>query len=313
MDRFESMQVFTKVVDLHSFSRAADSLGLQRSAVTKMVRKLEAHLQTQLLRRTTRSLDVTTEGTEYYHHCLRILSRLDETEDMFTSIGNRVRGRLRVQMPAAIGRLCVLPAIERFRERFPEVDLMIGLDDRPFQQIDDDLDCSIQTGLVLSAAAVQRKVGEIQMLTAASPTYLRRNGEPLNIKDLITHYAIHRFPSTGEDVAHFLFEVNGNPVETKMRASLAMSDVEGCVSCSVDGMGLVQAPQFILEPYLKSGALLEVLNRWRPRPSPVIATYPDRRDVPLKARMFVEWIAELFEGSLSLTGDQSDLDQARHF
>ena len=306
MDRFESMRIFAKVVELNSFTRAADSLGLQRSTVSVMVQKLEAHLQIRLLQRTTRRLNITPEGRDYHEHCLRILGQLDETQDMLTSTGNGLRGRLRVQMPTAIGRLVVLPHIDRFRDRYPDVNLVIGLDDRPDHWIDDDLDCSIQTGAPESMDAVQRKVGELSLMTAASPAYLQRYGRPLCIDDLSRHVAVQCLPASTDSGPAFRFEIDGAPVDIDMKLALATSDMEACALCSANGAGLIQAPRFVLAPYVESGALEEVLAQWRPRPQPLVAVYPRRRHVTLKARTFVDWIAELFEQDPSLPGPLPD-------
>lgn len=310
MDRFESMRIFAKVVELNSFTRAADSLGLQRSTVSVMIQKLEAHLQIRLLQRTTRRLNITPEGRDYHQHCLRILGQLDETQDMLTSTGNGLRGRLRVQMPTALGRLVVLPHIDRFRERYPDVNIAIALDDRPDHWLDDDLDCSIQTGVPENVDAVQRKVGEVFAMTAASPAYLQRYGTPLRIDDLSRHVAVQcLLPSTDSGPA-FQFEIDGAPGQVSMKLALATSDMEACALCSANGAGLIQAPRFVLAPYLESGVLEEVLAQWRPRAQPLVAVYPQRRHVTLKARMFVDWIAELLEADPSMSGPLPDRTRA---
>jgi LysR family transcriptional regulator for bpeEF and oprC len=310
MDRFESMRIFAKVVELNSFTRAADSLGLQRSTVSVMVQKLEAHLQIRLLQRTTRRLNITPEGRDYHQHCLRILMQLDETQDMLTSTGNGLRGRLRVQMPTAIGRLVVLPHIGRFRERYPDVNLVIGLNDRLDHWMDDDLDCSIQTGVPESMDAVQRKVGESSTMTAASPAYLQRYGTPLCIDDLGRHVAVHCLPASTGNGLGFRFEIDGAPVEVDVKVALATSDMEACALCSANGAGLIQAPRLVLAPYLESGVLEEVLAPWRPRSQPVVAVFPGSRQVTLKSRMFVDWIAELFEGCPSMRKPLPDRTRA---
>ncbi len=308
MDRFESMQIFAKVVELNSFARAADALGIQRSTVSIMVKKLEAHLQIRLLQRTTRRLDLTAEGKDYYHHCLRILAQLDETEDLLASAGNGLRGRLRVQMPAAVGRLIVLPRIGGFRERYPGLELAIGLNDRPVYRLEDDLDCTLQTGAPDDPDAIQRKVGELRWMTAASPDYLRQRGEPLTVGDLTQHVAIRWTTGAADHRAGFRFDVDGHPKEISMITALATSDVEACASCSANGAGLIQAPWFVLAPYLEAGTLVEVLPRCRPRAQSIVAVYPHRRHVTLKARMFVEWMAELFE-ACALMQEAESLEQ----
>jgi DNA-binding transcriptional LysR family regulator len=105
----------------------------------------------------------------------------------------------------------------------------------------------------------------------------------------------------------FRFEIDGAPVEVDVKRALATSDMEGCALCSANGAGLMQAPRFVLASYFESGALEEVLAQWRPRPQPLVAVYPRRRHVTLKARMFVDWIAELFEAGPPMPGPLPDL------
>jgi LysR family transcriptional regulator for bpeEF and oprC len=100
-----------------------------------------------------------------------------------------------------------------------------------------------------------------------------------------------------------MFDINGDAVEVGLPAALSISDAESCAICSANGMGLIQAPRFILAPYLNSGALVEVLSQWQPGPMPVAAVFPHRRQVALKARVFVEWAAELLEKSPLFLGN----------
>jgi LysR family transcriptional regulator for bpeEF and oprC len=295
MDRFQSMQVFAKVVELNSFSRAADALHLPRSTVSVIVRKLEAYLRACLMQRTTRRLNLTPEGEEYYRYCMRILAEISESEELLVSAQNGPRGRLYVQMSTAPGRLVVLPAIDDFRKRFPDLELVIGLDDQPVHLSHETLDCAIRMGEPEDPGVIQRRLGNLQIVTAGSPDYLFRYGEPQRVEDLQQHLAVQCLSHSTEKIANFMFDINGDAVEVGMRAALSISDAEACAICSVQGMGLTQAPRFILARYLNSGALVEVLSQWRPRPMRVAAIYPRNRPVALKARVFVEWVSELFE------------------
>ncbi|WP_042320112.1 LysR family transcriptional regulator [Paraburkholderia caledonica] len=297
MDRFQSMQVFAKVVELNSFSRAADALRLPRSTVSVIVRKLEAHLRARLMQRTTRRLNLTPEGAEYYRHCIRILAEISESEEMLASAQHGPRGRLSVQMSMALGRIVVLPAIDDFHKRFPDLELMIGLDDEPVHPSHENLDCTIRMGEPEDPGVIQRRLCDLEIVTAGSPDYLLRYGEPQRMEDLQQHLAVQCLSHATGKVANFMFDINDDAVEVGVPAVLSISDAEACAICSARGMGLIQAPRFILAPYLNSGTLVEVLSQWQPRPMRVAAVFPHRRQVALKARVFVEWAAELFEKS----------------
>ena len=117
MDRFNAMRVFTRIVELGGFTKAADSLQLPRASVTVLIKQLEAHLGVQLLHRTTRQVSPTLDGAAYYQRCVNLLDDLEDAEGLFR--GSQPKGTLRVEMPAAVGRLVVLPALPEFTQRFP--------------------------------------------------------------------------------------------------------------------------------------------------------------------------------------------------
>jgi len=295
MDRLQAMQVFTKIVEMNSFSRAADALGLPHASTTTILKNLEAHLRVRLLQRTTRRLNLTPEGAQYYERCLRILAEIDETEDSLSNTGKGPRGTLRIDMPGSIGRLIVMPRLIEFRERYPDIDLMVGFGDKPVDLVQDGVDCAIRVGELEDSSLVARRLGEFQTLTAASPAYIERHGEPANLDDLRQHLAVQYFSNITGRIKDMNFVVDGTATAVKMRGSLAVNDAEAYVMCGVQGAGIVQAPQFMLLPHLRSGKLVEVLPRWKTRPMPIAAVYPHNRHLAPKVRVFVDWIALIFE------------------
>ncbi|SQC68285.1 putative transcriptional regulator [Pseudomonas aeruginosa] len=131
MDRFQAMQAFTRIVELGAFGKAADSLELPRASVTQAIQQLEAHLGVQLLQRTTRQVSLTLDGQAYYERCVRLLADLEEAESCFPRVLNNPRGRLRVDLPGALGRMRVIPFLPEFCERYPELELQLSSNDRP--------------------------------------------------------------------------------------------------------------------------------------------------------------------------------------
>ena len=121
MDRFQAMQVFTAVVDANSFTRAADNLSLPRTTVTTIVQGLESLLQVRLLNRTTRRISLTPDGAAYYERCVRILAEVAETEASFRNVTRGPQGRLRIDVPASIGRLLLLPNLCDFYNKYPDI------------------------------------------------------------------------------------------------------------------------------------------------------------------------------------------------
>ncbi|MGF7000510.1 LysR family transcriptional regulator [Paraburkholderia sp. GAS32] len=295
MDRLQAMQVFTKVVEMNSFSRAADSLNLPRASATNIIKKLEAHLQVHLMQRTTRRLRLTLEGAEYYERCVGILAEIDEAEDSFASTKMGPRGKLRLDMPASIGRLIVIPNIGDFRTRYPHIELTIGFGDTPVDLIRDGVDCAIRVGELEDSELVARKLGNLLTLTAASPDYICRHGVPQVIDELQQHIAVQYFSSRTGRNTPFNFTISGHSSEVKMKGGLSVNDADAYVMCGVDGAGIIQSPTFMLAQYLASGQLVEVLPACKPRSTPIAAVYPHNRHLASKVRAFVEWISELFE------------------
>lgn len=152
MDRLQAMRIFTRVVETNSFNKAAEALSLSPSSVTVSIKNLEEFLGVRLLRRTTRSLNLTLEGTSYYESCRNILTQIAETEAGFHMNSGHAKGALRLHMPAAIGRVIVLPQIQEFQSRYPDIDLTISLGDGAVDIIQDGLDLVVRSGELESSS-----------------------------------------------------------------------------------------------------------------------------------------------------------------
>ena len=308
MDRLQAMQVFTRVVDTNSFSRAADTLNLPRASVTTIIQNLEAHLNVRLLQRTTRRLNLTPDGAAYYERCVRILADIEEAEGSFSNNGKGPHGKLRVDMPGAIGRLIVMPQLCDFHTRYPEIELMMGFGDKPVDLIQEGVDCVIRVGTLQDSSLVARRIGVFQGVTVAAPQYLERNGTPKTIEDLQNHTAVNYFSSRTGRVMDMDFVIDDETIEVKMRGMIAVNDAEAYLSCGLKGVGIIQVPRFMALPHLRAGELVEVLPQWNPLPMPISAVYPHNRHLSPKVRVFVDWAAELFERCPLLQG-QKDAEE----
>ncbi|PRY04448.1 LysR family transcriptional regulator [Paraburkholderia sp. BL25I1N1] len=308
MDRFQAMKMFTRVVETNSFSKAADSMDLPHASATMIIQKLEAHLRVRLLQRTTRRLSLTPEGAEYYERCVRILAEVDETEGSLSDTRIGPRGRLRVDMPGSIGRLLIMPHIDDFRSSFPEIDLMVSFCDRNLDLIQEGVDCAIRVGALQDSTLVARRLALLPTVTAASASYVEQYGIPEDLDELAQHVAVHYFSSATGRLHHMNFIVDGKPVEVKVPGSIAVSDAEAYVLCGMKGAGLIQPAQFIIQPALQSAAMLRVLPQFASPPLQVSAVYPHNSHLAPKVRVFVEWVASIFNARLSVV--PTGMDQA---
>ena len=302
MDRLQAMQVFTRVVDTNSFTRAAETLDLPRASVTTIIQNLEAFLGTRLMHRTTRRLSLTPDGAAYYERCVRILADVEETEASFQSGNKKPHGKLRIDMPGSIGRLLVIPSLCEFHTRYPDIDLQLGLSDRPVDLLQEGVDCVVRVGALQDSSLVARRIGLFEGVTCAAPDYIERAGIPTSLEDLENHKAVNYFSSRTGRTIDWAFMVEGKEVEVKMKSIVSVNDADAYVTCGVEGFGLIQPALFMVLPHLRSGQLVEVLPELKPLPMPISAVYPHSRHLSPNVRVFVDWIAELFDRCPLLSG-----------
>jgi LysR family transcriptional regulator, regulator for bpeEF and oprC len=309
MDRLQAMQVFTRVVDTNSFTRAAETLDMPRASVTTIIQNIEAFLGVRLMHRTTRRLSLTPDGAAYYERCMRILADVEETEASFQRGNKKPHGKLRIDMPGSIGRLIVIPSLCEFHTRYPDIDLQLGLTDRPVDLLQEGVDCVVRVGALQDSSLVARRIGLFEHVTCAAPDYLERNGIPKTLEDLENHKAVNYFSSRTGRVIDWSFKVDDKEVEVKMKSLISVNDADAYVTCGLEGFGLIQPAFYMVLPHLRSGQLVEVLPDLRPLPMPISAVYPHSRHLSSKVRVFVDWIAEVFDRCPLLSG-RGSLDKA---
>jgi len=294
VDRLQSMQIFARVVDMHSFNRAADSLLTSRSLVTRAIKDLEQFLGVRLLQRTTRHLSLTPEGTVYYDHCKRLLADIEAVESSFPARAGNPRGRLRVDMTLSLARLVVIPALKDFQARFPDVDLILTMSDRKVDLIQEGVDCVVRTGTPEnSGTLVARRIGAFDWVTCASPTYIAQHGEPRTLDDLAQHHSVGYLSSQTARPWDWHFVVNGEDRFIAMREHLVVDDIDAYVACGAEGLGMVRAGSYMVLPYLLSGRLRRVLSDFSAPAIPLSVLYPQNRHLSPTVRAFADWVAEV--------------------
>jgi LysR family transcriptional regulator for bpeEF and oprC len=292
VDRLDAMRLFTRIVELRSFSRAADDLALPAATATHTIKQLEKRLGVRLLQRTTRHVCATLDGQAYYDRCLRILADVEETEAGFGNSGVLPRGKLRVNLQGTLARHFILPKLSEFLSRYPDLELDIGMDDRLVDLVREGMDCVLRVGDLADSSMVARRVATLQQVTCATPAYLEKYGVPLTLRDLGTHRAVNFFsPSSGKPFP-FVFVRLGIEEELSLTGVVSVSNAEAYAFCCEEGMGLIQLPRYHVADQLANGKLVEVLPDWRPPTLPVSALYPHQRQLSPRVRVFVDWLAE---------------------
>lgn len=292
MDRFKAMQTFVRIVEANSFSKAAETMDLPRASLTATMQKLEAYLGARLIQRTTRRLSLTPEGEAYYGKCLAILGALDEAEgDLRGQDAANPRGKLRIDMPGTVGRNLLLPRLAEFRARYPNIELMLGMNDRHVDLTQEGLDCSIRVGHLADSDMVARPLGSMRFVTCAAPSYLVRHGTPRTIEELRQHQAVIYFSGRTGRPYSWDFVIDGRVVPIDMPGTLAVNESDAMVLCCLHGQGLMQAARFRVQQYLDRGELVEVLPQWQSSNIPMWLLYPRSRTPTPRLMAFADWIA----------------------
>jgi len=295
MDQLAAMRAFVRVVEAGTFTRAAASLNTPKPTLTKLVQLLEAHVHTRLLNRTTRRVTVTPDGAAYYERVVRLLADIDELDGSMTLSQASAKGRLRIDVSGSLAILIIIPALPDFHARYPEIQIDLGVTDRPVDMLGENVDCVVRAGELTDQSLVARRIGEMEFITCAAPSYLARHGEPLHPTELAHgHHIVGYFHAGSGRFYPPSFAADGEQYEPSARTVVSVNDGSAYVAAALAGLGIIQAPAFMVQRHLEEGSLRRVLTAWAAETMPLHIVYPPNRHLSNKLRIFVDWIAELF-------------------
>ena len=292
MDRLDVMRLYTRIVDRRSFTLAAQDLEVPRSTATQVIKDLETRLGVRLLQRTTRSVRSTLEGEAYYQRCVVILGEIEDAESAFRDA--KPRGLLRVDVHGTLARHFVLPALPAFLAEYPDLQLQISEGDRMVDLVREGIDCVLRVGDLQDGAMIARRVAMLIEVTCASPAYLARHGVPETLADLDGHVAVAFWSSATGAALPLEFTVEGALMNLVLPATVTVGAAESYVAAARLGLGLLQVPHYHVAADLAAGLLIEILPQHRPSPTPVSLLYPHRRQLSLRVRVFIDWLAREF-------------------
>jgi LysR family transcriptional regulator, regulator for bpeEF and oprC len=297
MDRINSMKIFTRVVESHSFVRTGKSLGLTTAQVSRTIQALEAHLGARLLHRTTRYVSLTQEGEAYYERCVRFVAELEEIEAEITQAKLNPKGTVKVILPSLIAKSIIIPALPEFFSMYPDIQVQMGLSDHQVDIVEKGVDCVIRVGELEDSGLIARRIGNLPRVTCAAPSYLAKYGEPKTLQDLRSHIAVNYVSSNTGRTRAWDFLVDGKIASIDMRGVVAVNEVDSYVTCGLQGLGLLKGALFPLSPYITTGALRVILKNY-PSPSrPISIMFARNQHLPRKLRVFMDWVADLFKRS----------------
>jgi len=292
MDRIDAMRLFVRVVERRSFTQAAQDLGVPRSTATEVIKQLETRLRVRLLQRTTRHVAPTLDGDAYYHHCLRVVAEIEEGEAAFSR--SKPRGVLRIAVHGTLARHFVMPGQPRFLAQYPDLRLFIGEGDRLVDLVKEGIDCVLRVGELANSNMVARRVAMLEEGTFVSPAYIERYGEPSLPDDLDRHRMVGFVSSATGQVLPLEFTVGGTLRNLLPPVVVSVTAAETMVAAAKLGLGLIQVPRYHVAADLTAGRLVEVLQEFRPSPTPVSLLYPHGRQLSPRVRVFVDWLTQEF-------------------
>jgi DNA-binding transcriptional LysR family regulator len=294
MDKLTSIKAFTKVVQHAGFAAAARELRLSRSAVSKYVIELERELGVQLLVRTTRSASPTENGQAYYERCIAILAELEEADLAVTRLQAEPRGILRVNAPMSFGTLHLGRAVADFMEKYPDLHIQLILSDQQIDPVQEGFDVTLRIAELSPSSLIARKIAPALRVVCAAPSYLQRRGTPQHPGELRDHDCLdyghlatgNQWKLSGPDGDHWIH----------IPWTLCSNNAEVLRDAAVRGRGIALLPTFIAGADLQEGSLRTILSEYKAPEISIYAIYPETRHLPVKVRVFIDFLLERFGG-----------------
>lgn len=295
------MVAFAKVVQTKSFSKAAISLGVTRSVVSKYVAKLEELLRVRLLNRTTRALSLTEAGVAVYEHCERLLAEAENVTRAASDLTSAPRGTLRVSTSVAFGRLEVVPLLPEFLARYPEISIDLMLIDRYVDLAEEGFDVVLRVTEKLAPNLAVKRLGPIEYVVCGSPGYLKRAGIPRTPADLEKHNCLYYYAHQPTAHERWQFEGVNAKVAVTVQGNVRVNGSEALRDMVLADVGLALLPMYAVSEDVKRGRLRAILKQYRAQGvfgTNVYAAYlPSRYGSP-KVRAFVDFLADKLRPSL---------------
>jgi len=289
------LDAFLTAADEGSFSAAGRRLGLTPAAVSKSVAQFEARLGVRLFQRSTRSLALTTDGERLYAQVRLPWGEIGEALTDLRQGAGKPAGTLKVALAHTVGRDYIVPLMEGFVRRYPDVVPDLHFDNRQVDLITEGFDVAIGGGIELTDALIARELARVRIVLVASPAYLEAHPVGSDPSDLARHRGLlRRSLSSGRLVPWTLQNDAGQSVVASVRPVMVMDDPEALARAAAAGMGVAMLPLPHVLPLLERSALVRVLPQWWAQTSPLSIYYTSRKLLPAKLRVFVDYIVEEF-------------------
>jgi DNA-binding transcriptional LysR family regulator len=295
MDRVNAIRLFVRLVECGSFSAVGREEGIGQPAVSKQIGALERHLGAQLVLRTSRQVAITEAGQTFYESARQLVDDFDALE---SSVGERQqspRGVVRINTAPAPGRLCITPLLPGFFRQYPDVAVELSVSERLVDLVGEGVDLAVRHGRLVDSSLTARKLTETDFVLVASPGYLAAKGAPTQFSDLDQHTCV--VFANGRERRPWSLTVGGEALAYVPHGSLLTGDAEHIRAAVLCGLGIAQAPFWLVADEIRSGQVKVLLADLQPARVPVHLVYPAGRRVPMRVRVFIDYLVSAFSRS----------------
>jgi DNA-binding transcriptional LysR family regulator len=290
MDSLNGISIFVQVAETRSFTEAGRLMGVSSSAIGKSIARMEERLRVRLFHRSTRSITLTAEGALFLERCRRILSEVEAAEADLSHAAGAPRGRLRVGTPQLLNLM--MPALDGFMQRYPDIELDIDMSDRMVDVIEEGFDAVIRTGEQHDSRLVSRRLGACAHVLVGSPAYFKRRGTPQRPADLQQHACLqHKFPATGK-LERWPLRLDAGQPELLLPETMTCNTIEALYYLAQQGKGVAFLPAFMVRQALADGRLVTLLDDYLDRSVTFWMLWPASRYASPKLRVFIDHMSE---------------------
>lgn len=294
MDRFTSLEVFSKVATTGSLSAAARAMDLSQTMVTKHIAALEARLGVKLFHRSTRRLTITDAGRDYLTSVERVLAELEAADSAIAADRFETRGLLRVNTPVSFGARQIAPLLCEFGRRHPHLEVELGLNDRLVDLAEEGWDLAVRIGSLGPGSLIARRIAPVRTVLAAAPSYLAARGVPKYVADLAGHNCLGYTLSRVGGSERWTFGSRGE-IAVPIAGNLHANNGDALLAAAVAGQGIIYQPTFIIADDLRAGTLAAItLDHPTVEFIGIHAVYLPQRNPPAKLRSFIDFLVERF-------------------
>lgn len=288
MDKLHAINLFCRVIESQSFTRAAEQENMSLAMASKLVAQLEAHLNVRLLQRTTRKITPTEAGLLFYQRCQPILNELKEAEASVTDISSSLHGKLTMSVPMDFGSRFIAPHLAEFLETYPNLELHLEFNDRRVDVVAEGYDLVLRIGKLEDSSIVAKRIASACHVLVASPNYLAKFGEPQTALELQQHTCL-----LYENQSSWQFNENGHQITFKPESNVFSNNGYALVQMAKADLGVIFIPKFLVKDELSSGKLIQILHHLDHPPLDISLLYAHRRYLSPKVKVMMAFLTDL--------------------